>query len=313
MHVRFWGTRGSLPKPGPETLQFGGNTPCVEVRTADETLVIIDCGTGLHGLGQALLRSGKPVLKGHILISHTHWDHIQGIPFFAPFFVPGNEWDIYARGAQAVPAGYAQDRCNMPISPCALTRWARIISADLTEGKFRRGHPRQNAMRESQAVTLGFRLKLMVPHWCADPDPFPSFGFWQGRCWGRIVGSEFLCSRLGDTRRAVHLERMRARSDGPQYVRIRCFDVRSAAVARWLSPITILENRSRPRGDRENHRRRQSGTAPALGICRSRRSKPGLKRVAFHRPGVSIPTAPVDEPVALDGCEGPVAAPLEAA
>jgi phosphoribosyl 1,2-cyclic phosphodiesterase len=66
------------------------------VRTADETLVIIDCGTGLHGVGQALLRSGKPVLKGHILISHTHWDHIQGIPFFAPFFVPGNEWDIYA-------------------------------------------------------------------------------------------------------------------------------------------------------------------------------------------------------------------------
>jgi putative transposase len=88
--------QGSLHKPGPDTLHFGGNTSCVEVRTSADTLVIIDCGSGLHGLGQALLGAGKRVLKGHILISHTHWDHIQGIPFFAPFFVPGNEWDIYA-------------------------------------------------------------------------------------------------------------------------------------------------------------------------------------------------------------------------
>src|SRR3972149_201494 len=96
MHVRFWGTRGSLPKPGPNTLHFGGNTSCVEVRTAADTLVIIDCGSGLHGLGQALVGADKPVPRGHILVSHTHWDHIQGIPFFVPFFVPGNEWDIYA-------------------------------------------------------------------------------------------------------------------------------------------------------------------------------------------------------------------------
>jgi phosphoribosyl 1,2-cyclic phosphodiesterase len=96
MHVRFWGTRGSLPKPGPDTLRFGGNTSCVEVRTTSGTLVIIDCGSGLHGLGQALMATGKPIVNAHILISHTHWDHIQGIPFFAPFFVSGNKWQIYA-------------------------------------------------------------------------------------------------------------------------------------------------------------------------------------------------------------------------
>lgn len=96
MDVRFWGTRGSLAKPGPSTLRYGGNTSCVEVR-AGGTLIILDCGTGVHDLGQALL-SAPPPQNGHLLISHTHWDHIQGFPFFAPLFVPGNSWDIYAPG-----------------------------------------------------------------------------------------------------------------------------------------------------------------------------------------------------------------------
>ncbi len=95
MRIRFWGTRGSLPKPGRTTLRYGGNTPCVEVRAPDGTLIVLDCGTGAHGLGQALLTGTHPV-RGYLLLTHTHWDHIQGFPFFAPLFVPGNEWDIYA-------------------------------------------------------------------------------------------------------------------------------------------------------------------------------------------------------------------------
>jgi ribonuclease BN (tRNA processing enzyme)/DNA-binding response OmpR family regulator len=102
MRVRFWGTRGSIAKPGPGTLRYGGNTSCVEVRSASGTLLVLDCGTGAHDLGQRLAAEGTP-LRGHILISHTHWDHIQGMPFFAPLFVAGNEWDIYA------PRGLAQD------------------------------------------------------------------------------------------------------------------------------------------------------------------------------------------------------------
>lgn len=95
MQVRFWGTRGSLAKPGPSTVRYGGNTSCVEVISAGGTRLVIDCGTGGHDLAQAILREGRPS-RGHMLISHTHWDHIQGIPFFTPFFVPGHEWDLYA-------------------------------------------------------------------------------------------------------------------------------------------------------------------------------------------------------------------------
>ena len=87
MQVKFFGTRGSLPVPGPSTVRYGGNTSCTAVRSSGGTVVILDMGTGAFGLGQQLAASGKPV-KGHVLISHTHWDHIQGLPFFAPFFRP---------------------------------------------------------------------------------------------------------------------------------------------------------------------------------------------------------------------------------
>ncbi|WP_044191420.1 MBL fold metallo-hydrolase [Hyalangium minutum] len=95
MRICFWGTRGSLPKPGPTTLRYGGNTSCVEVRTPGGACIVFDCGTGAQALGQELMAGPKPV-RGHLFIGHTHWDHIQGLPFFSPLFVPGNEWDIYA-------------------------------------------------------------------------------------------------------------------------------------------------------------------------------------------------------------------------
>ena len=104
MHVRFWGTRGSIAVPGPSTLRYGGNTSCIEVRSAADTLVLLDCGTGGFGLGQALMaeaRSRGSRLRGHVLITHTHWDHIQAIPFFAPFLAAGHEWDIYAPRGRA--------------------------------------------------------------------------------------------------------------------------------------------------------------------------------------------------------------------
>lgn len=97
MKVVFWGTRGSVPSPGRDTVRYGGNTPCVEVCLTDTHLVIFDAGTGLRGLGDALIKSGESV-KAFIAVSHPHWDHIQGFPFFKPAFIPGNEITIV--GAQ---------------------------------------------------------------------------------------------------------------------------------------------------------------------------------------------------------------------
>jgi phosphoribosyl 1,2-cyclic phosphodiesterase len=98
MRIRFWGTRGSLATPGPTTLRYGGNTSCVEARANDGTLIVLDCGTGAHRLGQALMAEPAQPVRGHMMITHTHWDHIQGFPFFAPVFAAGGEWDLYAPG-----------------------------------------------------------------------------------------------------------------------------------------------------------------------------------------------------------------------
>ncbi|MDY7041836.1 MAG: MBL fold metallo-hydrolase [Chloroflexota bacterium] len=84
MLVRFWGVRGGIPVPGPDTMRVGGNTPCVEIRTPDGELIIIDAGSGIRSLGLALQREFPERIICSLLISHTHWDHIQGFPFFAP-------------------------------------------------------------------------------------------------------------------------------------------------------------------------------------------------------------------------------------
>ncbi len=94
--VRFWGVRGSIPCPGLHTVRYGGNTPCVEVQAGHHKF-IFDGGTGLRVLGQELLKQ-LPV-EAHLLFSHTHWDHIQGFPFFAPAFMPGNRFHIYGMRA----------------------------------------------------------------------------------------------------------------------------------------------------------------------------------------------------------------------
>ena len=84
MKVRFWGTRGSIAKPGPSTVRFGGNTSCVEVRSASGNIVILDCGTGAHALGQALMKDGVDHLRGHILITHNTLGPHSGNPVLRP-------------------------------------------------------------------------------------------------------------------------------------------------------------------------------------------------------------------------------------
>lgn len=88
MKVRFWGVRGSIASPGPKTVRYGGNTTCIEIRTDNNELIILDAGTGIFPLSQTLL--GELPVNANILITHSHWDHIQGLPFFIPNFIPGN-------------------------------------------------------------------------------------------------------------------------------------------------------------------------------------------------------------------------------
>jgi phosphoribosyl 1,2-cyclic phosphodiesterase len=92
MQVTFWGVRGSVPVPGADTLAFGGNTSCLEIR-AGRALLIFDAGTGLRALGRKLLREAP--IDAHLFFSHVHWDHIQGFPFFEPVFVAGNAVTLY--------------------------------------------------------------------------------------------------------------------------------------------------------------------------------------------------------------------------
>jgi len=88
MKVRFWGVRGSIASPGPKTVRYGGNTTCIEIRTDNNELIVLDAGTGIFPLSQTLLAE-LPV-TANVLITHSHWDHIQGLPFFIPNFIPGN-------------------------------------------------------------------------------------------------------------------------------------------------------------------------------------------------------------------------------
>jgi phosphoribosyl 1,2-cyclic phosphodiesterase len=97
MEVTFWGVRGSIAAPGPTTVRYGGNTSCVSVRLSGGHLVILDCGTGARNLGLQLLSGafGRGQGRATFLLSHAHWDHIQGFPFFGPFYVAGNSFTIH--------------------------------------------------------------------------------------------------------------------------------------------------------------------------------------------------------------------------
>lgn len=96
MRLRLWGTRGSCPSPGPATVTYGGNTTCVEVRSDDDHLVILDAGTGIRELGRSLVHGAHGgAISGDVFFSHAHWDHIQGLPFFTPAFQSGNHFRLF--------------------------------------------------------------------------------------------------------------------------------------------------------------------------------------------------------------------------
>ena len=191
MRVRFWGTRGSIAAPGPGTVRFGGNTSCVEVITNSGRRLILDCGTGARLLGMELMaRASKPI-RATILLGHTHWDHIQGFPFFAPLFVPQNEFTICA------PAGVGQSLASVlsgqmefTYFPVALDQLpATIEYKDLTEGTYDFDGVRViTQFLNHPAISLGYRIEAddAVLVYACDHEPFATALWRQGAQAGLI-------------------------------------------------------------------------------------------------------------------------------
>src|SRR2546427_491133 len=164
--VTFWGTRGSIPTPGAHTARYGGNTPCVAVEgtgghKGGGQLVILDAGTGIRALGRELVEHQNGAVQAEILLSHAHWDHIQGLPHFKPFFAPGNAVRIWGsrQGTTSLEAILRQqmDPAVFPVPLDALS--AKLTVQQVEPGEFTVGTFRVQAMRlRHPGTTLGYRL-----------------------------------------------------------------------------------------------------------------------------------------------------------
>lgn len=159
--VKFWGVRGSIPSPGPQTVTYGGNTSCVEIR-ADGQLIVLDAGSGIRGLGQALDAEFKEApIDLTLLISHTHWDHIQGFPFFLPAYHPKNRLRILGyEGARDGLAATLAGQMESPYFPIALKQMpGNIVIEELKEMQFAIGPVRVEACFSNHpGVCVGYRL-----------------------------------------------------------------------------------------------------------------------------------------------------------
>lgn len=163
MKVSFWGVRGSIPAPGPETNRYGGNTSCVEIRPRAGQRIIIDAGTGIRRLGKDMMQQafGEGRGSAHLLISHTHWDHIQGLPFFQPLNTRGNSVRIYGAAQAGVPLEEILDRQMDPVVfPVPLKALAADLQiTEVTGGTFEIDGFLVEAFRlRHPGTTLGYKL-----------------------------------------------------------------------------------------------------------------------------------------------------------
>jgi len=131
IHVSFWGTRGSISTPGAVTQKYGGNTPCVSIQYG-RTDIILDAGTGIRDLGIDLAQRSdrrKQKLSVHILLSHTHWDHIQGLPFFSPAYIKGTKMAVYGSpNKERFLAAILQKQMDMNYFPVQMNALAAELS-----------------------------------------------------------------------------------------------------------------------------------------------------------------------------------------
>jgi phosphoribosyl 1,2-cyclic phosphodiesterase len=175
--ARIWGCRGSLATPGADTLRYGGNTSCVEVRLDDGTVLVLDAGTGIRPLG--LLLEAERVATVHILLSHLHMDHLQGLGFFKPLFTPGVDVHIWG---PASPTQSLRDRIatylSPPLFPVTLTQLpSRVFFHDAPDAPWSLGVASVRALNVAhQGPTLGFRIEEAGRSLAYIPDHEPSPG-----------------------------------------------------------------------------------------------------------------------------------------
>lgn len=159
--VTFWGTRGSIPTPGAHTARYGGNTSCVAVSGQPDQLVILDAGSGIRPLGRMLTRQATGPMQLDILLSHTHWDHIQGLPFFQPLNARQNAVRIYGAAQEGVGLEEILDRQMDPVVfPVPLKSMAADLRiTEVGHGSFEIDGFKVEAFRlRHPGTTLGYKL-----------------------------------------------------------------------------------------------------------------------------------------------------------
>lgn len=162
LSIKFWGTRGSIPTPGPRTVRYGGNTPCVTIEDAEGHRLILDAGSGIRPLGRQLTQSSDGAQNLVVLLSHTHWDHIQGLPFFRPLFAAGNAIRILGpRSAGAPLATILRSQMAPAVFPVPLTAISAALEVEeITSPEFPiPGFAVQSVSLCHPAPTLGFRVR----------------------------------------------------------------------------------------------------------------------------------------------------------
>ena len=176
MRIKIWGARGSIPAPGPETMRYGGNTSCVEVTLSDGSTLILDAGTGIRNLGLALPRVEQPI---HILLTHLHLDHIQGLMFFAPAFRPESEIVIWGPASREASL---RDRIaryiSAPLAPVEVRELPSLVSfreAETVEWEIGPAKIRAQAVSH-RGPTLGYRIEDNGTTLCYIPDHEPGLG-----------------------------------------------------------------------------------------------------------------------------------------